>query len=73
MISITKYEKARILGLRAQQLSGGAQPMVSTEGLTSAMEIAEKEYAECKIPLSVVRKMPDGTQVVHRVRDMVLE
>lgn len=73
MISITKYEKARILGLRAQQLSGGAKPQVSTEGLSSSMEIAEREYAEYKIPLSIVRRMPDGTQVVHRVRDMVLE
>lgn len=59
---LTKYEKARILGLRATQISKGAKPTVEiTEGMTDALKIAEKELKFGNIPLIVRRYMPDGT------------
>ena len=40
---LTKYEKARIIGLRMQQISAGAVPLIDVTGLTDVEEIVEKE------------------------------
>ncbi len=34
--------------------------MVDCENLTSAIEIAEKELRECKIPFTIYRYLPNG-------------
>lgn len=58
---LTKYERARILGTRALQLSLSAPPMVELEGETDPLEIAQKELRERKIPLLIRRFLPDGS------------
>lgn len=58
----TKYEKARVIGHRATDISMGAKIMTDPEDLTDAMAIAEKEWREQKIPLKVCRKFPDGSE-----------
>eukprot|EP01083_Nonionella_stella_P282686 961936_1 len=45
---LTKYEKARILGTRALQISMGAPVMVEMVGETDPLEIAQKELREKK-------------------------
>jgi len=70
---LTKYEKARVIGTRALQLSNGAVPMVNTEGITNVMTIAEKELTEYKIPIIIKRKMPDGTFISMKVSEMILD
>jgi DNA-directed RNA polymerase subunit K/omega len=50
---ITRYEKAKILGERAKQLSSGAKPFVE-------YLIALKEFNEKKIPFIIKRPMPNG-------------
>ena len=45
---LTKFEKVRILGQRANQLSLGATPLVDITGITDALSIAEKEFNELK-------------------------
>ncbi|KAL3588530.1 subunit common to RNA polymerases I, II, and III [Fusarium poae] len=57
---MTKYEKARILGTRALQISMNAPVLVDLEGETDPLQIAIKEMREKKIPLIVRRYMPDG-------------
>lgn len=57
---MTKYEKARILGTRALQISMNAPVLVDLEGETDPLQIAIKELREKKIPLIVRRYMPDG-------------
>lgn len=60
----TVYEKARLIGSRALQLSQGASPLVelSEEDFKSMkynpVEIAKKEFNEGKIPLSIKRRLP---------------
>jgi DNA-directed RNA polymerase subunit K/omega len=56
----TKYEKARIIGNRATQIAGGAPSTVNIDGLDDAIKIAEKEWLEGKIPLTLIRKFPNG-------------
>ena len=59
---LTKYEKARILGTRALQLSKNAPPMVVPQpGETDPYKLAERELAERKIPFIVRRYLPDYT------------
>ncbi|KAK0630674.1 RNA polymerase, subunit omega/K/RPB6 [Bombardia bombarda] len=57
---MTKYEKARILGTRALQISMNAPVLVDLEGETDPLQIAIKELRQKKIPLIVRRYMPDG-------------
>lgn len=57
---MTKYEKARILGTRALQISMNAPVLVDLEGETDPLQIAIKELREKKVPLIVRRYMPDG-------------
>ena len=58
---LTKYEKAKILGERAIQISNGAKVMVEVEkGVWDPMIIAEKELREKKIEYIVRRYLPDG-------------
>ncbi|PFH56327.1 hypothetical protein XA68_16720 [Ophiocordyceps unilateralis] len=57
---MTKYERARILGTRALQISMNAPVLVDLEGETDPLQIAIRELREKKIPLIVRRYLPDG-------------
>ncbi|QIW97562.1 hypothetical protein AMS68_003080 [Peltaster fructicola] len=57
---MTKYERARILGTRALQISMNAPVLVDVEGETDPLQIAIKELREKKVPLVVRRYLPDG-------------
>jgi DNA-directed RNA polymerase I, II, and III subunit RPABC2 len=64
---MTKYEKARILGTRALQISMNAPIMVDLLGETDPLQIALKELRERKIPLMIRRYMPDVLDFNFRV------
>lgn len=52
---LTHFEKARVIGSRALQLSMGAPPLVKVpQGLVSPMKLALLEFEKNVIPLSVV-------------------
>jgi DNA-directed RNA polymerases I, II, and III subunit RPABC2 len=57
---MTKYEKARVLGTRALQISMNAPVLVDLEGETDPLQIAIKELNQKKIPLIIRRYLPDG-------------
>jgi DNA-directed RNA polymerase I, II, and III subunit RPABC2 len=71
--TLTKYERARIIGVRAIQLSNGATPMISVDNMSSVSEIAEQELLEYKMPLIIRRKMPDGSYIDIKVCDMIID
>lgn len=60
---LTKYERARILGVRAVQISMGATVNVDvTPDIENyPLEIARKELEEKKIPFIVRQYQPDGS------------
>lgn len=58
---MTKYERARVLGTRALQISLNAPVLVDIEGETDPLQIAMKELSQRKIPLVVRRYLPDGS------------
>lgn len=55
---ITKYEKPRIIGIRAQMIAEGAPLMVDPGDLIHPVDIARKEYEENKIPVILQRPIP---------------
>lgn len=57
---LTKYERARLLGTRALQISQNAPLMVDPKEETDPLKIAQMELQEKKIPLIVRRYLPDG-------------
>lgn len=65
----TSYEKARMIGSRALQISQGAAPLIKLskkdiEALHyNPIEIAKKEFEAGKIPLSVRRRSPEIPQL----------
>lgn len=70
---MTKYERARILGTRALQISMNAPVLVDLEGESDPLQIAIKELREKKIPLIVRRYMPDGLYVFANWNPVALE
>ena len=59
---LTKYERARIIGARALQLTMGAPPLIPPEMITSSdpLEIAEKEMKMKILPITIRRRLPTG-------------
>jgi len=59
---LTRFEKARIVGARALQISMGAPILVEvSEGLSSPINIALKELNAEILPMTIRRTLPDGT------------
>lgn len=70
---ITLYEKTRIIGIRANQLSQGSKPYVNVpKHVTDIVEIAKMELEQKRIPFIVKRPMPNGTYEYWRVSDLML-
>uniref|UniRef100_A0A7E5A0J3 RPB6 homolog n=1 Tax=Panagrellus redivivus TaxID=6233 RepID=A0A7E5A0J3_PANRE len=59
--TMTKYERARLLGARALQIAMGAPVQVELEGETDPLEIARKELKVNKLPIRIRRYLPDGS------------
>ncbi|KAF3963557.1 hypothetical protein ACB098_12G065200 [Castanea mollissima] len=70
---MTKYERARILGTRALQISMNAPVMVELEGETDPLEIAMKELRQRKVPFTIRRYLPDGSYEDWGVDELIVE
>jgi DNA-directed RNA polymerase I, II, and III subunit RPABC2 len=57
---LSKYERTRVVGERAIQISMGAPPLVEVGNLENPVDIAEKELREKKIPYIIKRVLPNG-------------
>lgn len=67
---LTRYEKARILGVRAIQISHGAPPMIELTGELDPVRIAELELRDRKNPLIIRRHLPDGSYEDWSVQEL---
>lgn len=70
---MTKYERARILGTRALQISMNAPVLVALDGESDPLEIAQKELNAKKIPLIVRRFLPDGSYEDWLVAELITD
>ena len=69
---LTKYEKARVIGARALQISKNAPILVNPQDETDPILIAEKELREHKIPFIIRRFLPDGSYEDWAVKELKL-
>ncbi len=58
---ITRFEKARIVGARALQISMGAPILVDAAENTNPIDIALSELDANILPITIRRTLPDGT------------
>ncbi|XP_062511063.1 DNA-directed RNA polymerases I, II, and III subunit RPABC2-like [Corticium candelabrum] len=70
---MTKYERARVLGTRALQISMGAPVMVELEGETDPLQIAMKELKAKKIPMIIRRYLPDGSFEDWPIDELIID
>jgi len=60
-LTLTRFEKARIMGSRALQLSLGAPPFIDfSKNTTTSLEIAMEELKQRVIPIVIRRTLPNG-------------
>lgn len=57
---LTKFEKARIIGVRLQQLAYGARPLIDTSNCKNIEDIVNEELKQRKIPFIIRRTLPNG-------------
>jgi DNA-directed RNA polymerase subunit K/omega len=59
---LTRFERARVVGARALQVSEGAPILLDfTDPTLSPIDIALMELEEGVLPISIRRALPDGT------------
>ena len=59
--TLTRFEKARIMGARALQLSLGAPPFIDIPvSAATSLDISMKELDERVIPITIRRVLPNG-------------
>jgi DNA-directed RNA polymerase I, II, and III subunit RPABC2 len=59
--TLTRFEKARILGARALQLSLGAPPFISIpKDVATSLDLAYAELEKRVIPITIRRVLPNG-------------
>lgn len=73
--TITKYERARIIGARALQLSMGSLPLIDISSLPreDTITIAEMELNAGILPITIRRRLPNGDYVLVSVRKTSLK
>lgn len=70
---LSKYERTRVVGERAIQISMGSPPLVEVGNLENPVDIAEKELREKKIPYIIKRVLPNGLIELWRVDELRID
>ena len=58
---LSKFERAKVLALRAEQIDRGTPALVEKLAGDGALATAEREFAAGRIPFIIRRYLPDGT------------
>ena len=67
---MTRYERARVLGMRATAIAKGAPPTVDFGNETDPLAIALLELEAHKIPVTIRRTLRDGTVEEFSANDL---
>lgn len=68
---LTKYEMARVLGVRAKQINNGADPFITIpNNIIEGAIIAEMELKEKKLPFIIRRPLPNGSSEYWKIEDL---
>jgi DNA-directed RNA polymerase subunit K/omega len=68
---LTRYEQAKIVGLRAKQINGGSNPFVDVSpDIIDGITIALEEFKQKKIPFVIRRPLPNGISEYWKMQDL---
>ena len=67
---MTIYERVRLLGERAKQLSLGAKPMIKGIDNLNPKDVAKLELENKVIPLIIIRTLPNGIKEKWKVNEL---
>ena len=68
---LTKYEKARVIGARAEQLDRGGEAFIPLdESIINGRTIALMEFEAKKIPFILARPLPNGSIEYWHLSDL---
>jgi DNA-directed RNA polymerase I, II, and III subunit RPABC2 len=70
---LTVYEKTKLIGMRANQLSQGAAPFIKVpDYVKNVKEIARMELEQKRLPYIIKRPLPNGTYEYWRLSDLMI-
>lgn len=68
---LTRYEQAKIIGLRAKQINSGANPLIDIpDSMIDGITIAQEEFKQKKMPFIIRRPLPDGSSEYWKMADL---
>jgi DNA-directed RNA polymerase subunit K/omega len=68
---MTRYEKAKVVGMRMEQIARGANILVQPK-TKNIRDIAFQELEERKLPFIIVRKLPNGEKEYWKIKDLIV-
>lgn len=70
---LTNFEKTKIIGLRANQISKGSVPFISVpKHITDVKDIARLELEQKRLPFIIKRPLPNGQFEYWRLTDLLI-
>jgi len=70
---LTKYEKVRLIGTRAKQISLGAKVMIKNTMGMNSIDIAKLELEHKMIPMKVKRILPDNKIEIWKLSELDID
>ena len=68
---LSKYEKTRIIGMRAKQINAGSRPYVKVpDNIFDGYLIAHMELEEKRLPFIIRRPLPNGASEYWKLQDL---
>jgi DNA-directed RNA polymerase I, II, and III subunit RPABC2 len=70
---LTNYERTKIIGLRANQISKGSAPFIAVpKHITDVRDIARLELEQKRLPYIIKRPLPNGEFEYWRLADLLI-
>ena len=71
--TLTNFERTKIIGLRANQISRGAIPLIIVpKHISDVRDIARLELDQKRLPYIIKRPLPNGTFEYWRLVDLLI-
>ena len=68
---LSRYERVKVISVRAQQLSVGKQPQIKVGANTNYINISLQELKDKQIPNNIIRKLPDKSIEIWAAKDLI--
>jgi DNA-directed RNA polymerase subunit K/omega len=72
-LHLSKFEMARVLGVRTEMLNRDAPPLIDIGDCIDTFEIAKRELKAGRCPLIIARPLPSGERVLVRVSSLIVK